>query len=269
MTSAAASPMYPNPVRETLRSGGTAFGIMAFDFFTPGLAPTLKNAGAEFVILDMEHSGISIQTVKEQCAYAHGVGLVPFVRVPACVYHLIAPVLDAGASGIMAPLMETREQAELLVASCRYRPLGRRGLGFGMAHDRYTGGATPPKITAANDNILTIALIESAKGVDNADAILGTPGIDLGWLGHYDLSDSLGCVENFDDPRYRDAEARLMQSAARAKVPMGWLVGNGAMAQVAQQRGYRCICIGHEVAVLRTALETEFGIARKGALAAS
>ena len=122
---------------------------------------------------------------------------------------------------------------------------------------------------AANDNILTIALIESAKGVDNADAILGTPGVDLGWLGHYDLSDSLGCVENFDDPRYRDAEARLMQSAIKAKVPMGWLVGNGAMAQVAQQRGYRCICIGHEVAVLRTALENEFGIARKGALAAS
>ena len=59
-----------------------------------------------------------------------------------------------------------------------------------------------------------------------------------------------------------------MASAAKANVPMGWLVGNGATAQVAQQRGYRCICIGHEVAVLRTALENEFAIARKGALAA-
>ena len=88
----------------------------------------------------MEHSGVSIDTIKAQIAYAHGAGIVPFVRVPSCLYHLIAPVLDAGASGIMAPLMETREQAELLVAACRYRPPGRRGLGFGVAHDRYTGG---------------------------------------------------------------------------------------------------------------------------------
>ncbi len=268
MTAADTTLMYRNPVRERLRAGGASFGVMAFEFFTPGLAPVLANAGAEFVILDMEHSGVSIDTIKAQCAHAHGAGIVPLVRVPACHYHLIAPVLDAGASGIMTPLMETREQAELLVASCRYRPLGRRGLGFGMAHDRYTGGATPPKITAANDTILTIALIESAKGIENAEAILGTPGIDLGWLGHYDLSDSLGCVEAFDDPRYRAAEAQLHAAAGKAGVPLGWLVPDGAAAQNALARGYRCICIGHEVAVLRTALEREFKVARMGALAA-
>jgi 2-keto-3-deoxy-L-rhamnonate aldolase RhmA len=253
-----------NPVREKLREGGTAFGVMAFDFFTPGLAPTLAAAGAEFVLLDMEHSGVAIDTIKAQIAFAHGAGIVPMVRVPSCLYHLIAPVLDAGALGIMAPMMETREQAELLVSTCRYRPEGRRGLAFNIAHDRYTGGAAPPKMRAANESILTIALIESERGVDNAQAILSTPGMDLGWVGHYDLSDSLGLVEQFDDRRYREAEARLQAAAVRANKPLGWLVPNGAMARIALERGYRCICIGHEVAVLRTALQNEFDIARTG-----
>ena len=260
--------MRANPVRERLRAGGNAFGVMAFEFFTPGLAPVLAAAGAEFVLLDMEHSGAAIDTIKAQIAYAHGAGIVPMVRVPACAYHLIAPVLDAGALGIMAPMIETREQAEALVAACRYRPEGRRGLGFSVAHDRYTGGAARPKMLAANAAILTIALIESARGVDNADAILATQGLDLGWLGHYDLSDSLGCAEDFGDPRYVHAEQRLLAAATAAGKPLGWLVPTGEAAQRALVRGFRCICIGHEVAVLRTALAHEFASARKGGLAA-
>ena len=253
-----------NPVRDKLRAGGTPMGVMAFDFFTPGLAPVLAEAGAEFVLLDMEHSGAGIDTIKTQCALARGAGIVPMVRVPACLQHLIAPVLDAGAMGIMAPLVETREQAEILVNACRYRPLGRRGLAFGMAHDGYSAGGARAKMDAANDAIVTIALIESARGIENAEAILSTPGLDLAWLGHYDLSDSLGCVEAFDDPRYVAAEKRLMEASRAAKVPLGWLVGTGEAARAAVARGYRCICIGHEVMVFRNALAREFADARKG-----
>jgi 2-keto-3-deoxy-L-rhamnonate aldolase RhmA len=254
--------MRANPVRDRLRAGGNAFGVMAFEFFTPGLAPVLAAAGAEFVLLDMEHSGVAIDTIKAQIAFAHGAGIVPMVRVPACAYHMIAPVLDAGALGIMAPMIETREQAETLVAACRYRPEGRRGLGFSVAHDRYTGGAARPKMQAANEAVLTIALIESARGVENAEAILATPGLDLGWLGHYDLSDSLGCAEDFNDPRYLAAERRLLAAAATANRPLGWLVPTGDAALHALRRGFRCICIGHEVSVLRDALAREFSRAK-------
>jgi 2-keto-3-deoxy-L-rhamnonate aldolase RhmA len=184
------------------------------------------------------------------------------VRVPACLHHLIAPVLDAGAMGIMAPLVETREQAELLVNACRYRPLGRRGLAFGMAHDGYAAGPARAKMDAANESIVTIVLIESARGIENADAILATPGLDLAWLGHYDLSDSLACVEAFDDPRYVAAEQRLLAASKSAGIPLGWLVGTGEAARAAIARGYRCICIGHELMVFRNALAREFAEAR-------
>src|SRR5438874_13211011 len=96
--------MRVNPVRERLRAGGTAFGVMAFEFFTPGLAPTLAAASAEFVIHDMEHSGVSIETIKAQIAYAHGAGSVPMGRVTACVQPVIAPVLDARARDVSGPL---------------------------------------------------------------------------------------------------------------------------------------------------------------------
>jgi 2-keto-3-deoxy-L-rhamnonate aldolase RhmA len=254
----------PNPVRARLLAGGNGFGVMAFEFFTPGLAPVLAAAGADFVLLDMEHSGVGIDTIKAQIAFAHGAGIVPMVRVPACTYSHIAPVLDAGALGIMAPMVETREQAQTLVDACRYRPAGRRGLAFGVSHDRFAAGAARPKMDAANESILTIALIESQRGVDNVSAILAVPGLDLGWLGHYDLSDSLGCAEQFDDPRYVAAEARLIAAARAAGKPLGWLVPTGEAAQGALRRGFRCICIGHEVGVLRNALSREFEIARKG-----
>src|SRR5260370_16522150 len=101
--------MQGNPVREKLRRGETALGIMAFEFFSPGMPQILAAAGAEFCIFDMEHSGVGIETIKQQVAAARGVGLVPMVRVPGTHYHLIAPVLDAGAMALLVPMVATQD----------------------------------------------------------------------------------------------------------------------------------------------------------------
>jgi 2-keto-3-deoxy-L-rhamnonate aldolase RhmA len=236
---------------------------MAFEFFTPGLPFVLAAAGAEFVLLDMEHSGIGIETIKQQVAFAKAAGIVPMVRVPGHGYHLVAPVLDAGAQGIMLPMTETRAQAEALVSWCRYRPEGKRGLGFGVGHDDWRGADPRTAVRAANEAVLTIALIESAIGVENAHEILSVPGIDLAWLGHYDLSDSLGVAGDFEHPHYRAAEARLIEAARATGTPLGWVAGDAAAARDARARGFRCLCIGHEVAVLRTALAAAFAEARR------
>jgi hypothetical protein len=89
------------------------------------------------VLLDSEHSGVGIETIKMQIAASRGLGIVPMVRVPGCHYHLIAPVLDAGAMGIMVPMVETAAQAGHIASWCRYRPEGVRGVAFGMPHDDY------------------------------------------------------------------------------------------------------------------------------------
>ena len=255
--------MIENPVRSKLLAGGTALGVMAFEFFTPGLARVLKSGGVEFVILDTEHSGAGMDTLKAAIAYARLSGLAPFVRVPGLARHLISPVLDAGALGIMVPMLETAEQARALVEYCRYRPLGTRGLAFGMAHDDYRGGPVTEAIAAANDAILTIALIETATGLANAEAIMAVPGFDLGWLGHFDLTDSLGFTGRFDDPRYAAAEAKLLAAAKAAGKPFGWLATNGVQARAALERGFRCLCISTDIGLLREATAREFGLARQ------
>lgn len=255
--------MAENPVRRTLLGGGAVFGTMAFDFFTPGLAPTLAAAGGDFVLLDMEHSGLGIEGAKAQCAFARAAGIVPLVRIPAPQPALIPPVLDAGALGIMMPLVESAEQARALVAACRYRPEGRRGLGFSVAHDAYAGGDALAKMRAANHAVLTIALVESEAGVANAEAIAAVPGLDLLWLGHFDLSDSLGIPGCFEAPRYREAAARLRDAATAAGKPIGWVAADAAQAADALGAGFRCICIGHEVMVLREAFSSAFAAARQ------
>lgn len=256
--------MTANPVRAKLLAGGTAVGTMAFEFFTPGLAAVLASAGAEFVILDMEHSGTGIDTIKAQAAFCHAASIVPMVRVPACERHLVSTVLDAGALGIMVPMLETREQAEALVSWCRYRPAGVRGLAFGIAHDRYRTGPVAEAIRAANDAVLTIALIETATGLANAEAILSVPGLDLGWLGHFDLSDSLGITAQFDNPAFLDAEARLLAAARAAGKPFGWLAADGAQARASITRGFRCVCIATDVALMRSAFAAELKTMTQG-----
>ncbi len=250
--------MIENPVRAKLLAGGSALGVMAFEFFTPGLARVLKAGGAEFVILDTEHSGAGMDTLKAAIAFARLAGLAPFVRVPGLARHLVSPVLDAGALGIMVPMLETAAQARDLVSWCRYRPEGTRGLAFGMAHDDYAPGPVGPAIRAANDAILTIALIETAAGLANAREIMAVPGLDLGWLGHFDMTDSLGITGQFDHPRYHQAEAALLAAAAEAGKPFGWLAGSGAEAKAALARGFRCLCINTDIGLLRGAVTAEF-----------
>ena len=94
---------YATELRRRLYAGERVYGTMAFEFFTPGLIPLLHAAGCEYVVLDMEHSGISIETIKQQIAYARGLDVAVWVRVPELRYAAVARVLDAGADGVMVP----------------------------------------------------------------------------------------------------------------------------------------------------------------------
>jgi len=247
--------MRPNPVRQKLLRGEPAFGQMAFEFFTPGLCQIMANAGAEFVILDTEHSGVGIETIKSQIAYARGTGLAPMVRVTGSHYHLIAPVLDAGAMGIMVPMVETAEQAAKIAQWCRYRPEGVRGLGFAVGHDDYKGADPVAAMKAANERTLVIALIETATGLGNVEAIMATPGIDVGWMGHYDLTNTMGITAQFDHPDYRAAVTRLVAACAANGKAAGFLCGDVATGHRYLDQGFRMLCYGTDVGLYQSALK--------------
>jgi 2-keto-3-deoxy-L-rhamnonate aldolase RhmA len=244
-----------NTVRDKLMAGDAAFGFMAFEFFSPGLFSIAAQAGAEYIVLDMEHSGAGPDTMKDQFAFARGTGVMPLVRVPGLAHHLIAPMLDAGAMGIMVPLVETAEQARSVVDACRYRPQGRRGLAFSMAHDDYAAvREVRATIEAANQRTLVIALIESAKGIANADAIMATPGIDVGWFGHYDFTDSMGFAGDFARPEFNAAVETLVAACNKHGKAAGFLAGDVETALAWRAKGFRCLAYGTDVALFRDAL---------------
>src|SRR5687768_6356622 len=196
------------PLKQKLLAGGTAFGTFLFEFATPGIARIVAEAGADFLLYDMEHTGWSVETIKMLLATSRGTPLTTLVRIPATEYHFIARVLDMGAGGLMAPMMESAEQAQRLVQSAKYPPAGRRGAAFSIAHDDYTGGDIVAKITAANRDTLLIAQIETAAGLANVEEIAAVEGIDVLWIGQFDLSNSLGIPGQFNHAKFVDAVAR-------------------------------------------------------------
>src|SRR5262245_44058176 len=163
--------MRPNHVRQTLLGGGVSIGTFLFEFDTTGIGRIVAEAGAEFALFDMEHTGWTVETIRMLIATTRSTTVVPLVRVPATEYHFIARVLDMGAMGVMVPMVESEEQARRIVQSAKYPPRGRRGAAFAVAHDDYQAGVMAEKIASANAETLLIGQIETVKGLENVEAI--------------------------------------------------------------------------------------------------
>jgi len=246
--------MRENIVKQRLATGGRAFGSMVFEFFTPGMPRLLANAGAQFALYCMEHTGVSYETLKPQFALCRAVGVVPLVRVPGTEYDLIARALDSGALGVMVPLVDTAEQARFIVSCTRYPPAGgRRGAAFGFAHDDYEGGDVVEKMKMIHERTLVIAMIETKAGVENVDAIAAVPGVDVLWLGHFDLSNFLGIPGEFSHPVFQDAIRRIVGAAKQHGKAAGYMAASAALGREYLAHGFRMLATGTDQGMLQEA----------------
>ena len=244
-----------NSVKQRLLSGEGVFGTFGWEFLVPGLPQIVKSAGAEFLLIDMEHAGTSYETLKQQCALCRGLDLVPMARVPANQYHYISRALDLGAMGIMAPMVGSAAEAEFIVSCTKYPPDGRRGAAFGFASDDYEDGNVSEKVKVANERTLVMALIETEEGIDNVDEIAATEGIDVLWLGHFDLTNFLGIPAQFDHPRYLDALEKMAAAARRHNKVLACMSANNAWSTIYWDRGFRMFAMGVDSMLLQNALQ--------------
>jgi len=247
--------MRTNPVKARLAAGGRAYGAMIFEFMAPGIPQICRNAGAEFVLYDMEHTGLSFETLKMQFALCRGLDLVPMVRVPRGEYHFIARALDVGAMGVMVPMVGTAEEAARIVACTRYPPAGRRGAAFGFAHDDFQGGDVMEKIAAIHERTLVIPQIETAEGLENVEAIAAVPGVDMLWLGHMDLTNFLGISGQFQNPKYLAGVKRIVAACESQGKTAAFLASDDAWAAEYKQYGFRCYAYGVDHLMLQAALK--------------
>jgi 2-dehydro-3-deoxyglucarate aldolase/4-hydroxy-2-oxoheptanedioate aldolase len=246
--------MRENPVKAALARGQTALGTMIFAFRSDAIGTLAAGAGAEFAIFDMEHTGWSTETVARLIACARATPIVPMVRVPAAQYQYIARTLDVGAMGVMVPLVETAEQAQLIARAAKYPPVGRRGAAFGFAHDDYVAGDVLATIRSANAEGLLIAQIETEVGLRNIDAIAAVEGIDVVWVGHFDLTNFLGIPAQFDHPEYLGALDRIVAIARRHGKAAGFMASSVDEARQYIARGFRIIAYWGDTWIYQDAL---------------
>lgn len=233
--------MRQNRVKRVLRAGGVALGTMVMEFSSTGIARLTAEAGCDFVMFDMEHTGWSVETIRMLLATARSADVVPMVRVPATQYHFLARVLDMGAMGLMVPMVETAEQARQIVQFSRYPPQGRRGTAFGVAHDDYTDGDVVDKIQSANEESLLIAQIETVTGLENLEQIASVDGLDVLWVGHFDLTTSMGIPAQFGHPRYREAIERILDACRRHGKAAGIMTGSVEEGRACLKQGFRSV----------------------------
>jgi 2-keto-3-deoxy-L-rhamnonate aldolase RhmA len=246
-------------MRDLLATRDVKIGHFVSEFLTPGIGYIIKAAGCDYVTFDMEHSGIDFETVRAVLRFAEAAGLATMVRPPSKQYQDIARTLDIGADAIMAQTVDTAEEAREIVACMKYPPRGRRGVTVSHYHDRFASGPIGPKLSAANDATALFALIESPRGVANADAIAAVEGVDCLYVGHVDLSVALGIAGENSHPRIVDAVSRVAAACRKHRKSFAWSVGTVGTLEEAHLLGADFIDYGGDASLLRDAIAEGVG----------
>ncbi len=241
-----------NSLRNRLQQGDLVLGQMVLELFTPGIGPMLAACGMEFVIFDMEHGRCDIGLLAEMIAGCRGSKIVPIARVPDRAYTPLSRVLDIGARGVMVPRVETREQAEDIVAQLKYAPQGRRGVALGIAHDLYQPG-NPEFFAESNEETIVIIMLETEKAFANLESILSVPGVDVAWMGHYDLTVSMGIPAQFEHPRFLQAMDDLVSVSSRFNVAAGFLPPSPEAAAHWVSKGFRMLSLASDIGLFMNA----------------
>ena len=233
---------------------GLKLGHYVGEFTTPGIGYILKEAGAEFVFFDLEHSGNSFETLHRCLRYFEAARLPAFVRVPSDDYHHVARTLDCGADAIVIPMVGSAEQARAIVDKIKYPPAGKRGVALALANDRYKMGPVDAALAAANARTKLVCLIETVDGVANVDEIAAVEGVDVLWVGHFDLTCSMGIPGQFDHPDYVASLQKVLEAGKRHGKGCARMVADVAAGVTLAREGWDIIAYHGDVWLYQAAV---------------
>ena len=257
--------MKPNRMKEKLQAGQIPLGHMILEFGTRGIARILESADLDFVFIDSEHSPFTAGDLADLIAWFKATSIAPIVRIPEIQYHLIARTLDSGALGVMVPNVKSGDEARAIVDAAKYAPLGKRGSIMNHAHTEYLPVKPAEFMAHSNANTSIVCQIESVEGVESVEAIASTPGVDVLWVGHFDLTASMGIPGQFDSPRFIAALEKTVAAARKYGLAAGIQPGSLAQAEAWMPLGFNAISYSADFPVYAAALQS--GVNRIRALA--
>ncbi len=238
-----------NTLKQRLVDGDKALGCWSF-LGNPQVVEILSLAGFDYLVLDQEHGLGDSTTLAAQLHAMSATPTVGVVRVPWNDHVYLKRVLDVGAEAVLIPGIDTADEARAAVAACLYPTKGRRGTAAGSVRASSYGMASDYVATCA-ENLLIACQIESAKAVENIDEILAVDGIDLIFIGPFDLSATVGQMGNLKHPEVARLIGRAEERIKAAGRPMGTVPHPGCTWKDMFARGYQFVNAGSDVARLR------------------
>jgi 2-keto-3-deoxy-L-rhamnonate aldolase RhmA len=195
----------PNHTRQRLAAGALALGMGARQARTVDIATIAKTCDFDWLFIDMEHSSMDVDLASQLAMASLGAGITPLVRVPGHEHHHASRLLDNGAQGIVAPHVDTVEEAKRIVSACRYPPQGHRSVAGASPQLRFKPVPIGEMTKQVNAETLVVVMLETPKAIANADAIAQVEGVDVLLIGTNDLCCEMGIPGKFTDPKVEDA----------------------------------------------------------------
>ncbi len=253
--------MRENSALKTWRAGGQTIGCW-LSLANAYSAEALAKLGFDWMCVDLQHGLIDYQDLTYMLPAISNSDATPIVRVPWNEPYEIMKVLDAGAYGVIVPMINSRAEAEQAITACRYPPLGNRS--FGPIRAALYGGRG--YAAEANGEIACIAMIETADGIENLDEIVTTPGLDGVYIGPSDLALALGMapIGDNDDPRHMEVVERIRTTCVNNGVAVGIHCSSLKYAQAYLAQKFNFVTLGTDSGFMSRAAYKDLAAARGG-----
>jgi 2-keto-3-deoxy-L-rhamnonate aldolase RhmA len=240
-------------LKKRLLKGDLVVGLMISELRNPNFVHMLALNGYDFFILDNEHGAYSPETVSDIIAAARGAEIVPIVRIPEIRRETILKPLDSGAAGLLVPLVNTAEQAREVIFHAKYPPMGNRGVALRRPHSLYRKVGAADYLREANEETLIAVQAETPQSIQNLEEITAVPGIDVVFVGPFDLSVSLGIPGEVNHPRETEAIDKILAVCLPKKIAVGIQLFDVPSIKTWVQKGMRLISYSSDSALLADA----------------
>lgn len=224
---------FTNPLKEKLARGEVALGMSLRLARSPDIARIAKTTGHDFIFIDTQHSIFGLETLNNIAQTALAIGVAPVVRVRGIDDPDVSLLLDNGVTGIVYPDIETPEQAQKAVDTCKFAPIGKRSVSGGYPMFDFAPMPLSEAMPQLNEATLVVCMIETRAGLENVEAIAAVPGVDVIHVGTNDLLVNMGKPGQFDDPEIIAAQDRVNAACAAN----GIIAGCGGNRDVTRQKG--------------------------------
>jgi 4-hydroxy-2-oxoheptanedioate aldolase len=257
-------PTIANLAKQRLQQGQLALGMGVRGIRGVEVARMMKTAGYDFLFIDLEHGAASVETTYQISVAALDAGIAPLIRVPNGELALGTRCLDGGGLGIVIPHVDTADEARALVDAFRFQPLGHRSIGGSYPQFGFAAVPAQEVITALNDATLVVAMVETPRAIENAEAIAAVPGIDVLLMGTNDLCLEMGIPGELENDRVVAAVDTVIGACKKhGKWPgLGGVYGKELMKRYIG-RGMRFVLCGSDLSILLAAAQEKSGFARE------